>query len=111
DSAPPRERLGERRACVLRHERSRIDARHAVPPGDLGGALTDVENVSALVEYRPRYRHGIAKTDESADRAEPKAFTLHDRSVELDRAVLGERRPKTGVESRIVFHRSHGAFD
>ena len=74
-----------------------------------GGA--DEQHVAALGEHRARRADRVAHAAHGRHRAGGARGAVHDRRVELDAAVLGQRGAAPGVELGVVLEHDDGGLD
>jgi hypothetical protein len=88
-----------------------VDESHAVGMGELLGSGADEIDMGALFENEARGLDGIAEAFDTGHAASLQAAAVHEKGVELNAAVGGEKAAATGVEGGIVFEDGDGCFD
>jgi len=103
--------VGEALAFAIENQVSVVDEAHAVGVGKLLGAGADEVNVGALFKDQARGLYGVAEMLDTGDGSSLHAPAIHEKRVELNAAVGGEKAAATGVKSGVVFEDSDGGLD
>jgi hypothetical protein len=103
--------MGEALALAVEHEFGVVDEGHAVGEGKLLGSGADEVDVRALFEDQASGLNGVAESLDAGYAAGLHAAAVHEKGVELNAAVGGEKAAAAGVEGGVVFEYSDGGFD
>ena len=102
--------LGKALALAVEDQVGVVDEGHAVGVGKLLGSGSDEVDVRTFFKDEAGGLNGIAQALDAGHAAGLHAASVHEKSVELDATVGGEKAAATGVESGIVFEDGHGGF-
>ena len=103
--------VGEALAFAVENEAGVVDEAHAVGVGKLLGAGSDEINVGALFKDQARSLDGVAEMLDTGDGSGLHAPAVHEKRVELNAAVGGEKAAAPGVESGVVFEDRDSGLD
>jgi hypothetical protein len=103
--------VGEALALTVEDQLGVINEGHAMGVGKLLGAGSDEVDVRTFFEDEASGLNGIAETLDAGHAARFHAASVHEKGVELDAAIGGEKAATAGVEGGIVFKDGDGSFD
>ena len=92
-------------------ERTRRSWRDADPLRESEGGRPGEDDVLAALEDRTREDHRGTDVGDRRDRTAATGLAIHDRSIDLDRAVASQRPSRARVELGIVLEDAHGGDD
>lgn len=90
-------------AFAVQDQLAIVDEGHALGGGECLGSRTDEVNVGALLENQTRGLDGIAQVLDARHAAGLHASSVHEKGIELDTAIGGEKAAAAGVEGGIIF--------
>ena len=102
---------GERGPLALGDEPRLVLEGQAGGGGELDRRRADEQDVATVGEHRARRADRVAHAAHGRHRAGGARRAVHDRGVELDAPVLGQRRAAAGVELRVVLEHHDGGLD
>jgi hypothetical protein len=103
--------VGEALALTVEDKFGVVDEGHAVRGGELLGTVADEVDMVALFENQAGGLYGIAKALDASHSTGLHAAAVHEKSIELDAAIGGEKAAAAGVEGGVVFEDGDGGFD
>lgn len=103
--------MGEALAFAIEDEFGVVNEGHAVGGGEPLCAFTDEVDMGAFFEDKAGGLYGVAQALDTGDAAGFHAASIHEKGVQLDAAVGGEKAAAAGIEGGVVFEDGDGGFN
>ena len=104
-------RLSQSLPLAVEDEFGVFDEWHALRAGELFSSCTDKIYVRTIFEHEARGLDWIAQALNACNATGLHAATVHQKSVELNAAVSGEKASPSRIEGRVVFHHGDSGFN
>ena len=103
--------MGEAFALAVENQFGVVDEGHAMGAGEVLGARTYEVNMGTFFKDQAGGLNGVAQALDTGHAAGLHAAAVHEKSVELNAAVGGEKAAAAGIEGGIVLENGDGGFD